>query len=85
MNFTELEKKYRTEAAFNKITNLLRQAIEEFGFLPSELREALFLAQYMYEMNNPQQVIRTQEDWNKISAARELMKMHFSTYDKEVK
>lgn len=77
MNFNQLEKKYQTEAAFNKMVNIFHQLIEEYGFLPSEIREGLFLAQYKYETSHPMQVIHTENDWLKIEKARELMRMAF--------
>jgi prophage maintenance system killer protein len=62
-DFNKLSKKYSTEAPFNKAVNLFRQLIEKYGFMPSELREAAFLAQYMYEMNHLELQIRSDEEW----------------------
>lgn len=76
-NFKELEKLYLTDTPFNKLVNLFTQLLAEHGFLPSEIREGMFLAQYQYEMNNPKMIIRTQEDWQKIYEAREMMKNIF--------
>ncbi len=70
MDFKKLEEKYRSDAAFNKVVNLHIQLLESFGFLPSEIREAAFLAQYKYETQNAREIIRTQDDWNKQEAAR---------------
>jgi len=70
MEFKKLEEKYRSDAAFNKVVNLHIQLLESFGFLPSEIREAAFLAQYKYETQNAREVIRTRDEWNKHEAAR---------------
>lgn len=72
-NFKELESRYRTDAAFNRLVNLHRRAIEEFGFLPDELRQAAFLAQYLYQVGTAEQVIRTNEEWEKVAEARAIM------------
>lgn len=77
MNFQDLEKKYQTDLAFNKMVNCFLQMIEEHGFIPSEIREGLFFAQWKFEMNNVRQVIKTQEDWEKISEMREILKAKF--------
>lgn len=76
--FNELEVRYRTDAPFNKMVNLFRQLIEEYGFVPSEIREGLFMATYMYEMSNPQMIIRTQKDLENIALARKLMQDTFA-------
>lgn len=56
-NFNRLKEKYLEDAAFNKATNLFRSLIEEYGFTPSEIRESIFLAQYMYEMEHVRKFI----------------------------
>lgn len=73
-NYKELENRYKTNAPFNKLVNLHRQAIEEFGFTPEELRQATFLAQYFYQVNHAEQHIRSAKEWEKIFEAREIMK-----------
>lgn len=72
-NYKQLENRYLSDAAFNRLVNLHRRAIEEFGFTPEEMRQATFLAQYMYQMNHVEQIIRTQEEWQKIEEARKIM------------
>lgn len=72
-NYKKLEEKYATDAAFNKLVNLHRQAIEQFGFLPSEIREATFLAQYFYQLGHVEQIIRTEKEWKQVHEARAIM------------
>jgi hypothetical protein len=72
-NFEQLEKRYRTDAAFNKVVNAHRQLIEQYGFLPDELRQAAFLAQYYYQINRVEEIIRSNEEWEQIAEARKLM------------
>jgi hypothetical protein len=78
-NYPDLEKRYKTNAAFNKATNLFRQLIQEFGFMPSEIREALFLAQYMFEMDTVSQVVRSKAEWEQIAKLNEQLKATFVT------
>ena len=73
-NYQELEKKYLTDAPFNRLVNLHRRAIEDFGFTPDEMRQATFLAQYFYQTNNAEQIIRTQKEWEQIERSRKIMK-----------
>lgn len=80
-NFKELEHRYKTDAAFNKMVNCFDQLISQHGFTPSEMREGLFYAQYVFEMNNARQVIRTQEDWKQLEEAREILKTKFTGFD----
>lgn len=61
--YKKLTKRYLEDAPFNKAVNLFRMLLEEYGFSPSEIREALFLAQYMYEMGHVEQIIRTEKEW----------------------
>lgn len=72
-NFKELEERYRKDAPFNKIVNLHVQLLKEFGFLPSEIREAAFLAQYLFEVGRVETILKTQDEWNKIEVARKVM------------
>lgn len=82
-NFKELEKRYTTDSTFNKATNLFRQLTEQYGFLPSELREAAFLAQYMFEMDTVERVVRTKEEWEQLAQLRVRMKEMINLdYDK---
>jgi hypothetical protein len=69
-NFNELEKRYQNDAAFNKIVNLHRRLLEEFGFLPDEIRQAAFLAQYHFQTNQAEQIVRSEKEWEKMNAAR---------------
>lgn len=72
-NFKELERKYTSDAPFNKVVNLHRDLLERYGFMPSEIREAFFYAQYIYEMNRATEVIRTQDEWRKSEEARKIL------------
>lgn len=65
-DYENLRLRYRTDAAFNKMTNLFRQLVEEYGFMPSEIRQSLFLAQYEFEINNIKQHIRTEKEWQQL-------------------
>lgn len=75
--YKELLNRYQSDASFNKMVNLFRQLIEEYGFFPQEIREGLFFAQYTYEMGRVQEVIRDEEDWEKIEMLRNAMKQNF--------
>ena len=77
-NFKELDAKYKTDAAFNKGVNMFRNLLEQYGFLPSELREMAFIAQYTYEMSRVETVIKTEKEWDQIREMRELLKVKFS-------
>lgn len=50
---SKLEKRYLEDSAFCQCVNAMEKMIAEHGITPSELREALFLAHYKYEMENP--------------------------------
>lgn len=50
---SKLEDRFRNDAAFHSLVNAITDMISAHGFTPSELREALFLAHYRYEMENP--------------------------------
>lgn len=76
-NFKKLENKYRNEAPFNTMVNVFRNLIEKHGFLPCEIREGLFYAQYTYEMHHAEMQIRTKEDWNQIAKMRDILKTEF--------
>jgi hypothetical protein len=49
----KLHDRYLNDAEFHKVVNLFINLIESNGYTPSEMREALFLAHYKYEMENP--------------------------------
>lgn len=55
MNFRsgELEERYRNDPTFYKIVQAIHNMIAQHGITPSEIREAVFLAHYKYEMENP--------------------------------
>lgn len=61
-DFKKLEERYCTDAAFNKLVNVTQALLRDYGFMPSEIREAQFLAQYMFEMSRPQRVIMTLQE-----------------------
>ena len=77
-DFQKLEERYLTDPAFNKATTVFRRLIEDHGFMPSELRESLFMAQYMFEMTRAERVIRSDEEWGQLSEAREILKTKFA-------
>lgn len=68
--FKKLRARYLEDAAFNQAVNLFRQLTEQYGFLPDELRQAAFLAQYMIQIDAPQEIIRTQEEWRQLAEMR---------------
>lgn len=72
-DFKTLESRYMHDAAFNKVVNLYRQLLQEYGFTPSELRQAAFFAQYIFEMNQAEQIIRTDREWEQINEARKIL------------
>lgn len=51
---SKLDERYRNDPTFNRAVTSIYKMIAEFGITPSELREAIFLAHYKYEMENPQ-------------------------------
>jgi hypothetical protein len=52
----KLRDRYMNDSVFHTLVNTLENAIEKHGFTPSELREAVFMAHYKYEMKNPDRV-----------------------------
>ncbi len=74
IDFNKLRERYQTEAAFNHAVNLFKQLIEKYGFLPSELREAAFLAQFMFETGHAERIIRTNEEWEQVEEMRKILK-----------
>ncbi len=50
---SNLTDRYTNDTAFHALVKQLEIAIAHHGFTPSELREAVFLAHYRYEMENP--------------------------------
>lgn len=69
-NYKQLESRYLQDGAFNKAVNLFRQLTEQYGFLPDELRQAAFLAQYMSQMGTVEQIVRTDEEWRQLAELR---------------
>lgn len=53
---SKLNERYRNDSTFHSIVNAMYSMIAEHGVTPSELREAMFLAHYRYEMENPKAV-----------------------------
>ena len=84
MDFRQLERKYQTDAAFNQMVNLFHQLISEYQFMPSEIREAMFMAQYKFEMNSVRQVVQSQKQIEAIAVlceqARHLFEANFSEH-----
>ena len=50
---SKLDDRYLNDATFHTVVNSIYQMIATHGITPSELREAMFLAHYRYEMENP--------------------------------
>ena len=66
-NYKELNEKYMKDETFCTLVNVLRNLIEAHGFLPSEIREGLFYAQYTSEMQTAQREIGTEKQWEQFS------------------
>ena len=49
---TPATERYRNDAAFRNLVDMMRAAIENAEFTPSEIREAAMLAQILYEETN---------------------------------
>jgi N-acetyl-beta-hexosaminidase len=77
-DFKELEKRYQTDAPFNAMVRCFTSMIKEHGFTPSEIREGLFLAQYRFETQRAERVIRTEKEWEQFYAAKELLRQTFT-------
>lgn len=73
-NYKKLHDKYQTDAAFNKSVNVFRQMIEDFGFTPHEIREGLFLAQYLYERDHVYKFVRTHQDLEQAASSLQSVK-----------
>ena len=63
-----LGERYLNDPAFYHLVSALESMISQHGFVPSELREALFLASYRFEMKNPAKAF-TYEDVGAIARA----------------
>lgn len=50
---SRLEEAYCNNAEFKRLVDSLHNMIVAHGFTPSELREAVFMAHYKYEMEKP--------------------------------
>lgn len=72
-NYENLTKRYHSDAAFNRLVNLWRQLIEEYGFLPDELRQAAFLAQMHIQLMSVEHQIRCERDIEKEEMVRKIM------------
>ncbi len=49
---TSVTERYRTDATFRALVDMMRAAINNAEFTPSEIREAAMLAQIFYEETN---------------------------------
>ena len=76
-DYKELNTRYRSDAAFNKMVNCFRQLITEYGLMPQEIRDGLWLAQFQISFEQIEVVIRTKEDWEKHYMALKLLKDTF--------
>lgn len=52
MSRTPATERYRNDATFRALVDMMRAAIERAEFTPSEIREAAMLAQILYEETN---------------------------------
>jgi hypothetical protein len=77
LDFKKLDQRYMTDPVFNKLVNLTESLLKEYGFTPSEIREAQFYAQYRFEMANPQIYIRTAEEHERFLYAINRLKKDF--------
>lgn len=77
-NFIELEKKYQNDAGFNAMVRCFKNLIEHHGFMPSEIREGLFFAQYAFEMGKAETIVKSEHEWEQIAKMREILKAEFA-------
>lgn len=71
LDLDTLMHKYRSDPKFHNLVYLLERMIREHGFMPSELREACFFAQYMYEMTHPKPIMVADQEWEEIQRRRD--------------
>lgn len=67
--YKKLMERYRNDAPFNRIVNVHINLLREFGFTPDEIRQASFLAQYMYEMAHATMIIQSERDLEQAAKA----------------
>lgn len=77
LDFKKMDQRYQTDPVFNKLVNLTESLLKQYGFTPSEIREAQFYAQYRFEMANPQIYIRTAEEHERFLQALNNLKREF--------
>lgn len=77
-DFNYLNKQYLNDAKFNRMVNVFTTLISENQCLPGEIRDALFFAQYKYEVDNVRHVINTEADFQKLQQAKILMQDLFN-------
>jgi len=53
MDIKKLTERYLNDPVFHAIVKSMEQMIEVHKLTPGEIRDALFLAQYQFEMKNP--------------------------------
>lgn len=58
--------RYRSDAAFHELVDLLWAMLEKSEFTPTELREACHIAACKYEMTHIRPIVFTREEWDKI-------------------
>lgn len=83
-DFKRLDEKHSHDAAFNKAVNIFIQLIRDHGFMPSEIREAMFYAQYKYEMTQAQIYIRTDEERARFLEAVRVLRQDFADLAPEI-
>ncbi len=58
--------RYRNDATFARVVDLFQAIIHDCHLAPSEMREAMMLAFYLYELHNPSPVTFRVEEFAKI-------------------
>lgn len=77
-DFERLNERYNRDPSFNAAVRVLRALIEQHGFVPCEIREALFFAQYTYEMSHAEKTFINDLEWSRLRDAKEIIKNNFS-------
>jgi hypothetical protein len=76
-DYEKLNERYEKDGPFNRLVNVFKKAIEEFGFLPDELRQAAFLAQMHIQLYKAEKIIQSEKEWQKLEEARKILQKSF--------
>jgi hypothetical protein len=76
-DYEKLNERYEKDGPFNRLVNVFKKAIEEFGFLPDELRQAAFLAQMHIQLYKAEKIIQSEKEWQNLEEARKILQKSF--------